>query len=207
MLAAAERHGGFVIPLAWVHLDCECAGDVAAYAGAGFRGLKVIDPQLPYNHANYLPIYEAAARHRLPILFHAGIKARVRDSVAGLSEHHRPVWLDDVARRYPECRLVLAHVGAPWYDEAFMVVRLNPNVYLELTSGSGWQIKGMDGEYFRKRLWWPQAWKKVLFGSDVPPDRLGWAVETYEALLPDAGLDAATQEDVYYNNCMRLWEA
>jgi len=207
VLEAAARYPELILPAAWVHLDRETSREVEAYARAGFRGLKVIDPLLPYNHPNYASVYAAAARMQLPILFHCGIKARVREGVPGRNENHRPIHLDDIARRYPGLRLVLAHIGTPWHDEAFMVARLNPNVFIELTSGSGWRPKGMDGGYFRRKLWWDGAWKKVLFGTDVRPERTGWAVRVYQELLEDAGLDEASQADVYYNNFLRLWES
>jgi predicted TIM-barrel fold metal-dependent hydrolase len=206
VLEAAGKYPDLILPVAWVHLDRESDLHVERYAGEGFRGLKVIDPRLPYNHANYLPAYRAAAKHNMPVLFHCGIKARVRDAVPGMNENHRPIWLDDIARRYPGLRLVLAHIGTPWHEEAFMVARLNPNVFLELTSGSGWEIKGLDGGFFRQKLWWKDAWKKVLFGTDVPPERTGWAVEVYEGLLDGAGLDGPAKEDIYYNNFMSLLE-
>lgn len=206
VLEAAGKYPDLIIPAAWVHLDREGSRHIEGYVKEGFKGLKVIDPRLPYNHPNYLPVFETAAKHNLPILFHCGIKARVRAGVPGLNENHRPIWLDDIARRYPGLRLVLAHIGTPWHDEAFMVVRLNPNVFLEITSGSGWEIKGMAGAYFHQKLWWEDAWKKVLFGTDVPPGKTGWAVDVYKGILDDAGIDKNAKQAVYYDNFMRLWE-
>ena len=99
----------------------------------------------------------------------------------------------------------MAHIGTPWHDEALMTLRLNPNVFMDLSSGSGWQVKGMDGGYFRQAFWWRGAWDKIVFSSDVVPERLDWAVNVYEHVLEGAVVGDDARRDVFYRNAATLW--
>src|SRR5919112_810663 len=96
----------------------------------------------------------------------------------------RPVCIDYVARQIPDATLIMAHLGHPWWDEAAETCRLNHNVYVDL-SGVALRILPPD----RLPLWWDQeddaghhlqntpdqggAWNHVLFGSDVPQEKVG----------------------------------
>ncbi|HHN46914.1 MAG TPA: hypothetical protein ENN09_05680 [Planctomycetes bacterium] len=202
---AARQHPGIIWPVPRLDLDTASLSTVEGYTRHGARALKVIDPLLPYNHPNYLPLYDAAGDAGLPVLFHAGIKARLYDGTPSCNSNHRPLYLDDVARRCPSLRIILAHVGTPWHDEALMTARVNPNVYLDMSSGSGWEVKGMDGAYWKRVLWWKDAWKKILFASDVRPHRIQWAVKVYEDMMSGAGLPDDAVEDVFHRNAETLW--
>ncbi|MBN1809787.1 MAG: amidohydrolase family protein [Planctomycetes bacterium] len=202
---AAAAYPELILPFAWFDLDASSAGEVDGYAERGARGLKVIDPLLPYNHPNYLPVYRRAGELGLPVLFHSGLKARLYDGVPSANVNHRPVYIDDVARRCPGTMIVMAHIGTPWHEEALMTLRLNPNVYMDLSSGSGWAVKGMDGEYFKKAMWWKNAWEKIVFSSDVVPGRLEWAADVYGGILEGIGADEDTRRNVFHRNAEKLW--
>jgi len=205
VLAAARLYPDAIYPFVWVDLDKADAALVEEYKERGAKGLKVIDPLLPYNHPNYLPVFTRAGELSLPVLFHTGIKARLYDGPPSCNVNHRPAFVDDAARRCPKTKMIMAHISTPWHDEALMTTRINPNVYLDLSSGSGWEIKGMDGEWFRRAFWWKGAWKKVLFASDVRPERLGWAVDVYDRILEGIGADEEVRKDVFYRNAESLW--
>ena len=44
----------------------------------------------------------------------------------------RAIHVDPVARCWPELKMVLAHMGHPWYEECIVVVRKHPNVFAEV---------------------------------------------------------------------------
>lgn len=89
---------------------------------AGFRGIKIwsygAKPGLPYDHANYRPVFEFAARHRLPVLAHTwgGELAQ----------------LEPVVKLYPQVNWLMAHTAATQKDEYIRMGRQYSNVYLEL---------------------------------------------------------------------------
>ena len=206
VLNAARAHPDLIFPFAWTLLDERKPEDIERFKEEGFFGLKVIDPEEDYDSQKYYPLYEKAEELSLPILFHTGIKARfpVEKRTVSRARHMKPVQLDAIARYFPRLNLILAHLGGPWYDEAFMVSRVNPNVYLELSSGSGWRVKGMGPEYFRGKLWWEGAWRKIVFGSDVRYPRLSWAVDVYRDILDGCEVAPEDREAIWTGNMSRM---
>ena len=97
----------------------------------GLRGVKLaptyqdFDPLGP----EAFRLYEEIAARGLPVLWHQGA-AFVQNSVLSYAP---PRLVDDVARRFPEMRIVLAHVGAPWTDECLAVVRKHPQVFADIS--------------------------------------------------------------------------
>jgi len=154
----------------------------------GFKGLKMIRPPARYDDKAFYPIYRAAEELGMVCLFHLGIVARTpldgRYDVN--NDRHRPVYLDTIARAFPTLNIIGAHFGNPWYEEAAMICRWNPNLYFDL---SGSSLKAKPPQFFDQLLWWtetsqyrdPQgrhAWAKMIFGSDV-------AIELIEDVMND----------------------
>ena len=93
-----------------------------------------VDPLGP----EFLRVCEALERLELPMLIHQGTTfAR-----AGSLLQARPILLDEIALRYPELRIVIAHMGHPWFDEAIAVVRRHPHVYADVSAlvGRRWLL-------------------------------------------------------------------
>ena len=169
-LRLAARHKDRLVPFAFLRLGKDSPRTVARMADQGFRGFKVTWPTGPYDDRRFWPVYAAVQRAGLPILFHTGIVLRSRaDARRPLSSlWMRPAALDLVARRFPRLKMVAAHLGGPWFDEAFMMARLHPNLWLDVSAGSGWIAKGMDARYFRRKLAWWGGVSKLVFATDQP---------------------------------------
>ena len=118
---------------------------------------QVFDPLGPAA----LRIYELAERHGLPILFHQGASP-VRE--APLRFAH-PLLMDEVAIRFPELRVVMAHLGHPWQRETIVTIRKHPHVYADVSAlfYRPWSFY----EGLRLAHEWG-ALDKLLFGSDFP---------------------------------------
>lgn len=141
-----------------------CMDELArAVEGLGLRGLKLgpiyggFDPRDPC----CAPVYDYCQRKGLPILFHTGTTFN-RAAPLGVS---RPWLFDEVAILYPELRMVLAHLGHPFYDECLAVIRKHPHVYADISAlfYRPWQFYNM--------LVIAQEYKvvhKLLFGTDYP---------------------------------------
>jgi len=206
-LRAAEALGGLVWPIYTFVPGRNRAEEIASLRPRGFRGVKFIVPAAEYDSREFDPIYEAVAAEGLPAIFHTGIVARVGfERWTDVScDRMRPVRLDTLARRFPTLEIVMCHLGAPWYDEALMVLRVNRGIRFDITSGSGWEPKGMGEEWFRRAFWWPGAADAMVFGTDVPPERMAWAVGVYRRAMDWLGLDAAARERVWRLNALRLF--
>jgi predicted TIM-barrel fold metal-dependent hydrolase len=107
------------------------------------------------------PVYSYCQAKGLPILFHTGTTYR-REAPLGYS---RPWLWDEIAIRYPDLRMVLAHLGHPFYDECLAVIRKHPHVYADISAlyYRPWQFYNM--------MILAQEYKithKILFGTDYP---------------------------------------
>lgn len=141
-------------------LSKNLAQDFRNYINQGAQGLKLYPP---YNHfypneSMIYPLYSIAQEKGLPVLVHTGSSV-FRGSKLKYAD---PLHLDDVATDFPELTLVMAHSGRGlWYERAFFLSRLHPNLYLEI---SGLPPKNLL-HYF------PDMEKnidKFIYGSDWP---------------------------------------
>lgn len=116
---------------------------------AGFHGVKVwsqYDSALPYDHENYLPVYEFAAAHRLPVLAHTWGRELEQ--------------LEPSIRRHPQINWLLAHACSQDQDQYLRLARSYPNVYLELCFSRA--PRGLIEELVRNGLV-----DKMIWGSDA----------------------------------------
>lgn len=129
----------------------------------GLQGIKLMPM-----YAGFRPdderlnsLWDYASRNQLPVLLHTGTTFI---SQAPL-EFTLPRLLDTVATRFPELRLVLAHLGHPFEGECVAVIRKHPNVYADVSAlhYRPWQLYNslmLVQEY--------GVWHKLLFGTDYP---------------------------------------
>ena len=91
--------------------------------GPIYNGVGVLDPRLE-------PVITHCRRHDLPLTMHMGTTYANRAPL----EFGRPIHVDALAARYPDLKVVMAHMGHPWVDECIAVIRKNPNVYAEISA-------------------------------------------------------------------------
>lgn len=129
----------------------------------GMRGLKLapiyqmFDPLSPRAEA----LFAAANRLGLPILLHQGTTFVTR----GPLKWAQPVLLEDMALRYPDLKMIIAHLGHPWEAETIVLIRKQPNLFADISAlyYRPWQ--------FYNALILAQEYgvgHKLLFGSDYP---------------------------------------
>ena len=116
-----------------------------------------VDPLGP----EFLAVCEALERLELPMLIHQGTTF----SRAGSLLKARPILLDEIALRHPRLRIVIAHMGHPWFDEAIAVVRRHRHVYADVSAlvGRRWLLYQALVSAVEYRVT-----HKLLFGTDFP---------------------------------------
>jgi uncharacterized protein len=159
--AAPRRRIGFLS----VHPEVEGWEDELdrATADLGLKGIKlgpnyqIFDPL----GKPALRLFEEAERRGLPILFHQGASP-VRE--APLRYAH-PLLIDEIAIRFPDLRIVLAHMGHPWWRETIVTIRKHPHVYADVSAlfYRPWSLY----EGMRLVTEW-NVFDRLLFGSDYP---------------------------------------
>ena len=126
----------------------------------GAKGLKLYPSYnhfYPNDHRIY-GLYALAQENNLPVLVHTGSSVFKGSKL----KYADPIHLDDVASDFPGLVLLLAHSGRGlWYDKAFFLSRLHPNIFLEI---SGLPPKNIL-KYFPDLK---RVINKVVFGSDWP---------------------------------------
>lgn len=206
--AAFEKHPECIIGLAHVRLGIDSPEVIDEFVRQGFKGIKIINPMAPYDDLSYFPLYERMERYNLPVLFHTGIVMRTpadRERQVS-STKMTPARLDAVARSFPGLNIVGAHLGAPWHEEASMMARIHPNYYVDLTGAycGGWRAnKGPD--FYHYHFFWPDAWKKILFGTDIlRVEELASGKQVHDAIFETLNLDKPTMDAIYGGTAARL---
>jgi predicted TIM-barrel fold metal-dependent hydrolase len=125
------------------------------------QGIK-LHPEIEFFDPNsehlMTPIYEAARRYRVPILFHTGMATK-----------SSPAVIADFAVRFPEVPVILGHMGIAQFVKEAVAAARNDNIFLE-TSVVGWLP--LFQEAFHR-----VGSSKILYGSDHPYNSLPMEVE------------------------------
>jgi predicted TIM-barrel fold metal-dependent hydrolase len=173
----AAKHSDILIPFASIDPHKGKAGARRLrrlIEDHGVRGLK-FHPSLQDfapDDGTADPLLEVAQEYGIPALFHTGQTGIGADMPGGGGVRlslSNPMLLDDVAVKFPDLTIIMAHPSFPWQDEALAVATHKPNVYIDL---SGWSPKYFPPQLVRYANSLLQD--KVLFGSDYPlitPDR------------------------------------
>ncbi|MEV0714967.1 amidohydrolase family protein [Asanoa sp. NPDC050611] len=101
------------------------------------RDLGLLGVKLGPNYQNFDPLcaealafYAYCERLSLPVLFHQGASP-IRSAPL---RYTYPLVTDEVALRFPELRIVMAHMGHPWGKETVVTIRKHPHVYADVSS-------------------------------------------------------------------------
>ena len=213
VLEAHKKFPDLYIPFVGFDLDEWQPDELARCQDQGFVGIKFIGPRKAYNDPSYFPVYEKAAELKMPVLFHLGIIANAGPWRVCDSNLMRAIHLDHIARNVPELTVVGAHLGNPWYDEAAMSCRWNPNLFFDL---SGSTLKKKPPAFIKTLLWWgpdsapyrspdgTTAWEKICFGSDVAHDFVEDVIKDYENLMSAVDLKPEFRDAIWYGTAAKI---
>jgi len=194
-----------IVGFGYVRLGIDSANLVEELHDEGFKGLKMINPKKNYSDKEYYPIYKRAEELNMPILFHTGIMGRGSrgDGFDTASERMQPIFLDTIARAFPKLNIIGAHLGAPWYNEACMVAKVNPNVFFDL-SGVINLLCEMEPWFFKTLTYWEMAKEKFIFGVDGHYERIQDVVDKFGLLMDELNFSPELREKIFYGNMERI---
>ena len=130
------------------------------------KGLKLLTPFQHFYPNDPLmdSIYEEVENLNIPILIHTG-----GEDFPGLVKYCNPVYLDDVAKKFPNIKIIAAHMGSypfgVWFKEMMMVADENPNIYVDLAALRPREL--IDLGLLEKAIEYIGS-EKIIFGSDYP---------------------------------------
>jgi uncharacterized protein len=129
----------------------------------GLKGVKLLPMYAGFfpDDTALDPFWKYAQQHGLPVLLHTGTTFVSQGPIECTLPRH----VDNVARRFPDVKIIMAHLAHPFEGECVAVIRKHPNVYADLSAlhYRPWQLFNslmLVHEY--------GVWEKVLFGSDYP---------------------------------------
>jgi uncharacterized protein len=133
------------------------------HRGLGLRGIKLLPMYAGFrpDDERLDPLWRYATDHRLPVLLHTGTTFISQAPLECTLPRH----LDRVAIRFPEVKMILAHLGHPYEGECVVTIRKHPNVYADL---SGLHYRPFQLYHSLMLVQEYGVWDKVLFASDYP---------------------------------------
>jgi predicted TIM-barrel fold metal-dependent hydrolase len=134
----------------------------------GHQNLKLKGIKLLSMYAGFYPndrrfdyIWQYATRYQLPVLLHTGTTFVAQAPLDCTLPRH----LDDVATRFPEVKIILAHLSHPYEGECVATIRKHPNVYADCSA-----LHYRPFQLYQSLMLVQEygVWHKVLYGSDYP---------------------------------------
>lgn len=147
------------------HQDLKLKGIKLLSMYAGFRPNQ---PELDY-------LWEYARKHNLPVLLHTGTTFVSKAPLECTLPRH----LDDVAIRFPEVKIILAHLSHPYEGECVAVIRKHPNVFADCSA-----LHYRPFQLYHSLMLVQEygVWEKLLFGTDYPFTTVTASIEGIRSL-------------------------
>lgn len=119
-----------------------------------YAGFRPDEPRLD-------ALWGYAERHQLPVLLHTGTTFVSQAPLECTLPRH----LDPVAARFPEVRIIMAHLGHPYEGECVVTARKHPHVYADISA-----LHYRPFQLYHSLMLVQEygIWDKVLFGTDYP---------------------------------------
>ena len=119
-----------------------------------YAGFRPDEPRLD-------PLWRYAQQHRLPVLLHTGTTFVAQAPL----ELTLPRHLDAVAARFPEVRIIMAHLGHPYEGECVVTARKHAHVFADISA-----LHYRPWQFYNSLMLVQEygIWDKILFGTDYP---------------------------------------
>ncbi|MCH2203002.1 MAG: amidohydrolase family protein [Fuerstiella sp.] len=129
----------------------------------GLRGIKLMPMYAGFRPDDQRldPLWTYATQHSLPVLLHTGTTFVAQAPLDCTLPRH----IDRVAIRFPEVKIIMAHLGHPYEHECVAVIRKHPNVFSDISA-----LHYRPFQLYHSLMLVQEygVWNKVLFGSDYP---------------------------------------
>jgi len=177
------------------------------------KGYKIFAPlvERPLADPSFDPLWETAARYRLPVLIHFGILGGGGGIASGVNIS--PLSLAPVAQAYPTVPFVIPHFGCGYLRDLLQLCWACANVYVD-TSGNNewtrWYPYPLSLEALFQRFYETIGPRRIIFGSDSSWFPRGFARRYLADQLracQQLQMPATDIELIFGGNARRLLEA
>lgn len=145
-----------------------------------FREGKIVGLKLYPGYQKFYPsdkvvfgAVELCQKYGQPIILHSGDFYGAKDWA--YLKYSQPIYIDDLAVKFPGCKIIISHFGFPNFLDTACVVSKNPNVYVDISGtidnhGSDKEVENLTKQYAgdlqRVYTYFPNIKNKTLFGTD-----------------------------------------
>lgn len=165
----------------------------------GLLGIKLAPTYCHYypDDAKIYPLYEKAEELNAIVMFHQGGTFLPN---APLKYAH-PSLLDEVAADFPDLKIVIAHMGDPWYDETVFMLQKHPNVYADISALCG-RPTTLAFTLAKAKEAGRAAFGKLFFGTDYPgvcrprKNYVKWLKTDLRQIMEKAGWSTLREEEI-----------
>ncbi|MBS7703607.1 amidohydrolase family protein [Chelatococcus asaccharovorans] len=167
--------------------------------GPIYNGVSLLDPRM-------VPVYAYCVKHNLPLTMHMGTTFAAGTPI----QYGKPTDVDEIARRYPDLKMIMAHLAHPWAEECIVICRKNANVYTEVSAifYRPWQ--------FWNSLIAAQEYRiternKIFWGTDFPFATVAESIEALQTVnrfvegTPMPRVSQETIDHILYSNPLDHW--
>jgi len=151
------------------------------------------------------PIAEVCQKYNKPLIFHSGDVYDPENSA--ILKYSHPVHIDELAVKFPKCKIVVSHVGFPYHLETANIVSKNENVFTEISGtlvecDSKKEAKNMLNQYSKdlERVfnYFSDIKSRIMFGTDYGGEDIPLnQIEPYVKLVKKL-FNKKEQESVFY---------
>jgi predicted TIM-barrel fold metal-dependent hydrolase len=129
----------------------------------GMRGIKLLPMYAGFSPDDPVltPLWRYAQQHQLPVLLHTGTTFISQAPLA----FTLPRLIEPVAMRYPDIKIILAHLGHPYEGECIATIRKHENVFADISA-----LHYRPWQFYHSLMLAQEygVWHKLLFGTDFP---------------------------------------
>lgn len=143
-------------------------------------------------HSRAMQFYETASELSMPIFFHNSGTL----SPDAVLNYANPVWIDEIAQKFGELKIVIADMGRPFLNQTLCVIGKNKNVYADLTIDPEkvWDVYNTVVSAYEA-----DVMDKLIFGSGLPDGKPQSYIETllgFNKLTGDTNLPRVPREKI-----------
>ncbi len=143
-----------------------------AIENLGFVGMKA-NPSYcnfyPHDECMY-PYYQICSDKNLPVTLHMGVTSFGPAKM----DCGRPIYLDSLAKNFPNVKFCAAHLAYPWERELFGMMRGNQNIWADIAVLNVRPYQLAENLFYAKEF---GLLDRIMYGTDYP-------CTTQEAFVP-----------------------
>ncbi|MDZ4818782.1 MAG: amidohydrolase family protein [Planctomycetota bacterium] len=129
----------------------------------GLKGIKLLPMYAGFrpDDTDLDSLWSYAQSHSLPVLLHTGTTFVAQAPL----DCTLPRRLDRVATRFPDVKIILAHLSHPYEGECVAVIRKHPNLFADISA-----LHYRPFQLYQSLMLVQEygVWDKILFGTDYP---------------------------------------